>query len=200
METQQIIVVVTMRILTSILTLIFGLFLIAYAEGEQNGENNMSDWKRLEATIQMLEKDLETDEKIQENIKEMNNMILEGLRTIDENAGKNAKVSFKIAEGKYLIMEIHPVSKFPVSRIVTEEELQDTGGQIQAEDGNDIAGNSLSKVIFALASVLYVAYSAYLLFLVGYNIRYGNYLSTFLDFGIWLVATAIMYELYRGLL
>jgi len=183
-----------MRIINKGLAFILMVSLLVFAESNQD----VDDWDRIEGAIKMLQEDLETDEKIQKNIKEMNNLILQGLQTIDNE--KKPSVLFEISPDKYLLMEIHKVSGFPVSRIVTKEEIKGANNQIHAESGNDVAGNSLPKIVFALASILYVFYSSYLLFLVGHNVRHGNYLNTLLDLGIWIIATAIMYQIYRGLL
>lgn len=153
--------------------------------------------KELEEKVKELEADEKTDQQIEENIKSMNEYIKRGLKTI--NNGQKPSVKFNIGGGKYLIMTFDENSHLPTSYIKTETPMSDKGVELKASDGNDVAGGSLPKIIFALSSVIYVIFSAYFLFLTGYNIRYGNFLYSLLDLGIWIVASAIMYQLLRSL-
>ena len=177
----------------AVLFLVLVFLFTAFAKGE----NNVADgWKKAEPIIKQMEQDYKTDRQIRENIKSMNEYIKRGLKTIN---GHLPRVDFYIGNGKHLIMTFDKNSHLPMSYIKTETPMSDKGVELKVSDGNDVAGGSLPKIIFALSSVIYVIFSAYFLFLTGYNIRYGNFLYSLLDLGIWVVASAIMYQLLRSL-
>ena len=172
------------------------IFLITNVGFSQNDEGEDDKWKDVEAIVQQIEKDAKLQKDIQDNAKELNEYIKNGLNVI--NDGK-PYVLYKIGDDKYLMMGIDSKTGLPYSKVLPEANVKASLNIQSSKTFVNQVQSSLPKVVFAIASVLYAFASGYFLFMAGMNIRSGNFWYALFDLFVWAISSAIMYKILKGM-
>lgn len=152
-------------------------------------------WKDVEQTIKQLERDTKTRDEIQKNTVQMNGLIRDALKAMGN--GKKPNVMFKVNDKYYLQMRINEIGypegrMIPVGEKTKKLEIPEIGTAKEVE-------TSLPKVFYALSVILYVFATVFFLFMAGYNLRYGNWMNSLMDLGIWAIASAIMWTILQSM-
>ncbi len=182
-----------MRIVGSLLTLLMVLG-FSFAVTEQ--VNIDTALKELDQTIQQIKDSQETRKQLGKVNGELNAQIK---KILIHFTGKKPKLVFELPDGQKILYGVNEFGKpysFPVKKY---SQVEQTASIVASTDVSSVKSN-LPKVVYAIAGILYVFSSVYFLYMIGYNFRHGNYLYFFIDLGIWIVSTAIMWKMLKEML